>query len=389
MRDLSSQRAQGSMFARPGGGLSAADVGGPGKRTLVEDLGGPMSALSPASGAVQRQGDDHGGDPTYGDTAYDGNVTGVLQQLVGAYRNLQIDVPANTTTAGPALALVAPVSTPYYNDKYVNFKSDKAADNVNNPAPSADFQLDARAAAQAKLAKVATEAEKAGATGLVAVTNPQGAAWRGKGGPDELQSIVNLAVRNAAVAPAEGDVNDATVWKTAIEKWMRTVGLGVDCNGLVYEALMHLRDDSSVKAVGATADYSGSPVNNILNAVRTDQKQDHRTGASIDLMQQLGIPITNPSDLRAGDVMVLGLEHVRIVEQVAGYDEAKQTATFTTAEATVDKRPATIDGVIEQRWQWKLGQNVQKLDGDGNPIGAGEVPVFRRHVVEPPKSAKP
>jgi len=344
--------------------------------------GGPLPALSPVTRVVQRQGDDHskdhGGDPTYGDTEYDSQVTAIIQQLVAGYQRLHIDVPANVTGAGPALALVTTVSTPYYNDKYVSYKSEKAADNANNPKPSDDFQPGARTAAQAKLAALAA---LAGASGLTAATDAQGAVWRGKGGPAELQAVVNLAVKNAAVGP-EGNVNDATVWKTATEKWMRTVGLGVDCNGLVYEALMQI--DGGTRAERPKQDYGGSAVNNILDAVLT-----HRTLASIDLMGQLGIPITNPSDLRAGDVMVLGTEHARIVEAVQGYDAASQTVTFTTAEATVDKRPATIDGVVEQRWRWMLAGEAQKLDAAGNPTGDPELPVFRRHLVDPGASAKP
>jgi hypothetical protein len=370
MRDSSSQRADRSSFARPGGGASAADVGGPGKRTLVEGLGAPVGAQQD-SGAVAAQG----GDPTHGDTAYDGKVTTVIHQLLTGYQAMQISVPAKATSAGPASALSAAISTPYYNNKYETFDSGKAADNASNPQPSSDFRMAARVAA-----------EKAfGALDAVGnpTSNTRSAQWQGKGSPDEIKAIVNQAVAPpmSAIRPA-GNANDPVAWKTAIETWMRTVGLGVDCNGLVYEALLQMRDGDP-RAAGATKDYGGGAVNNILNAIRTDPAQDHRTLASIDLMGQLGIPITVAADLRPGDVMVVGIEHVRIVESVEPYDTAHNAVTFTTVEANVGKRPATIDGVYEQQWIWTQGGTARKLDATRAPVGDGERPVFRRHVIDP------
>jgi hypothetical protein len=373
MRDSSSQRADYSSFARPGGGASSAGaVGGPGKRTLVEGLGAPQGA-----GADYR-----GADPSHGDTEYDGKVTTVIHQLLTGYQAMQISVPAKATSGGPASPLSVTVSTPYYNNKYETFDSGKAADNASNPQPSSDFNTAARVAAEKAFGALDAKGNP--------TSNTRSAQWQGKGSPDEIKAIVNLAVAPpmSAIRPA-GDANDPVAWKTAIETWMRTVGLGVDCNGLVYEALLQMRDGDP-HAVGATKNYGGGAVNNILNAIRTDPPQDrdapqdHRTLASIDLMGQLGISITAAADLRPGDVMVVGIEHVRIVESVEPYDTAHNAVTFTTVEANVDKRPATIDGVYEQKWIWTQGGTARKLDTNGAPVGDGEKPVFQRHLVDPP-----
>jgi hypothetical protein len=74
---------------------------------------------------------------------------------------------------------------------------------------------------------------------------------------------------------------------------------------------------------------------------------------------------------------------VRIVESVEPYDTPHNAVTFTTVEANVDKRPATIDGVYEQKWIWTQGGTARKLDANGAPVGDGEKPVFQRHLVDP------
>jgi hypothetical protein len=445
----------GNRMGSERGGVPAvrSDAGAPGKQTLTSGLdaarsGGGRPGLSAAGSSIEPQQ----AEPTQtaeqaanqAETdAYYAEVSRVIQQILADYQNIRINArttpppavegpaaegtaapaaegtaaPAAEGTAAPAAdGTAAPaadgtavpaaspkvrvtVHTPYWNNKYPNYDSERGNDPINNPVPPVDYSSVARQAAF----DAYDEAARANAT--VLDDPPPGgtestAVAVAKGSPEQITSLVQNAVDLhvlAAPVPAAGVVADDAwwidAWTAAIQQWMVQVGIGVDCNGLVFQAMLRVR---AAAPEGRTSRVNGaSGVTDYYDASRATRVGTEAFGGDdIDpdpnVTVALGEDIPDLLELQPGDVMYLSHSHVRIVMSVERRNRAARVIEFTTAESTVDGRTGegqTYEGPRVHYWRWD-GDLRERYEGSDpeDPLAwtdAEEAPSYRRHLVPP------
>jgi hypothetical protein len=357
--------------------------------------GGAMPALSPAPAMIQRQ--EATETPTAtgesADAAYNTAVTAIIRDILEGYQHIQINVPAEPAPAGaeppaeatheapeatpapPASPIVVEVSTPYWNNKYPDYNPDGPVDPINNPVPPIGFDNTARGLASFDLPDRSAMAAPAAVA---------------KGSPAEITAMVQTAVDSRlirATVPSDATPGDdawQAAWKAAIQAWMVQIGIGVDCNGLVYQAMLRVQRDPDLGArtTGQAGEDNGALDWHLGNV--TGVTTESLGGVATDDIPALGEDIS-AFELRPGDAMYIP-GHVRIIMEVRSNDGA--IIEFTTAESTVDGRfgeGETYEGPRMHHWKYDgsiLWRRHEKST-DADWTDSGEDPRYCRHLMPP------
>jgi len=352
----------------------AAALATPGKRTLTDQLpaspasftgGTPAASSGRDSGSAQSTGT---GDPPPLDARGQ-----VIDNLLNSFQSIDIEVPlAGAAAAGAPTTTHVHVKPPYWNNKYVTLVDGKPI-----LEPPIGFDSGVRAEQLAKLG-----------------IDPRSAVASGKARPHEIADAVNKALAAKLIGSTGSHPVAENGWAPAIEAWLLKVGIGIDCNGFVYEALQDLH------AAGARTTHDVGGPNGILDVYPTEDSG--RTTASIDAMVATGTNVTPPDGLQVADLMVLVGEHVRIIMQVDRADLASRITRFTTAESTADGRTSGGDPVHGPRIHyWRYAPNP---DDPSQPLqlqeryegsqdrpedwsAKAEKPLYKRHLAPPEAKA--
>jgi hypothetical protein len=392
---VAANRAPGSVQRKPSGAESQS--GGA--------IQAPPSAQAPA--IVQRQeasataavARSRPALPSTGDAARPGaseahyeQVQEIIEQLLREFRSCPITAPvgAPPAPADPDEEQAAPstvdiaIEIPYWNNDYSRFDQREAAQQgaaYPYPTPSPAYRAangdqGQNAYRDGELGQYDTATESTGTVAReLAVA---------KGTPEEIRAFVQDAVDHGVVDPPAVEGDDPAVWgpawKAAIEQWMQTTGIGVDCNGLVYQALLLVQQSTGAP----TTREAGGRVSAL------DYYGDHRTLATVDHLGSLGDTI-EPLELQPGDVMQIP-DHVRIVMRVDARDPASRRIEFTTAESTVDGRTepvTTYEGPRAHGWRWEDGELSHRYEDSTEWLPSNETPNYRRHLLPPDQGELP
>lgn len=362
---------------------------GPGKRTLTDNLAvdgaAPLSFGPARPGVIQRKGGDgstpgqQNGTPGTGDT--DAARGAVIGNLLESFQEVPVLVPPPATVApdgtqaaphgGPTL--YAHVKIPYWNNKYIKPVAGEKLD------PPVGFDRSAR---NTELRKLGVDVNEA-----VAV---------GKGHPAEIGGLAHRAIDAGLIARPNTSIMDpaawTAAWKPLIEAWLLKVGVGLDCNGFVYEALHAIKRGTGANTTGKPEgpDSRVTGNNGILDSL--PHEDSSRTYAGIPELASQGNEVKVPDDLQVADVMVtVDLHHVRIVMSVDRSKAAQGIVKFVTAESTVapPTQDSTENGPRIHYWRFNQGVLQQSFDGsddeaswvkDDDPVANGRQAIFRRHL---------
>jgi hypothetical protein len=349
-----------------GSGSGVALAGAIGNRALARLSGGnpnPQTGtgrrrgLSPASELIRVLARDANAPPP---PDRDTLVSNAISQVLTSYENLTVQIPAVKPPAPGAPQQAAPAPT-----------------DAGAPAPPTPLSF----ASPYYINRSSGDTGAAG--GQHALGAPGVRAWFdalpgdvrvGKGTPDALQAAMQQAVDqgllNATWPPTSQNLRD----------FMGRVGLGVDCSGFVYQALMAA--NVSLTGTGLT----GLTTPQTTNAANTSSQEIGRSG---------GARVTSPGDLRVGDVVQLApnashaVGHVRIVTAVrAGADFVE----YDTAESTtrVGSGPQSSTWRVPTAGPMDTAHLQVNLDGTWRPEPSGrESSYWRRLAVPAPATPAP
>jgi hypothetical protein len=361
------------------GGSTTKDVAGAaGKRTLTEGLSsnpawlvGPaassFTSRSPGTQSVIQRKEDPGASQSSAQLPGQDPPTDprgvVINNLLESFQRIDVEVPMpnlggpyGQAWEGNTARTHAHVQIPYWNNKYV-----KEVNGERLPPPPG-FDAGDRGTAL-------------GALGV----DPNSAVATGKGYPEEIGALVTRAIaagilRKPNYAPVSDPAYWEAAWRPIIEAWLVRVGIGLDCNGFVYQAL------HAVKRAGAQTTGHG-----ILDYLPNEDLS--RTNATIDGMAGLdglglGLDVQAPDGLQVADVMVIHQpsEHIRIIIDVR---RADGVTNFTTAESTADGRygdGGTVNGPRVHYWRYTSEGLEHQYEGSTAWLPSGETPIYRRHL---------
>ncbi len=139
-----------------------------------------------------------------------------------------------------------------------------------------------------------------------------GGAMVGKATPDEIQQVLQSAIDANLVTPRTPD---------GMRAFLSKYGVSTDCSGLASRACNLLSPVAPLDVVGKA------------------------NTASLAKLTK----VSSPADLKAGDMMVKGGSHVRLLTDV---DVTPAGIEFTTLESTASSVLANGDGVGERRWRF-------------------------------------
>ena len=360
---------------------TAAFTATPGKRTLTEGLDASPAAAasySPARGGIiQRQGGDKVPAPQLpkGPDS-DAGRGATIATLLSSFQHVHVgapvpdaasgdQAPARGWARGKSPSVQVDVSIPYWNNKYVQPVGGKSLD----PPDGFDKTKTARNIAIYTLGIGANDA---------VVT--------GKGYPDEIGALVTRAITLGLIdePPAQPGADQsywATAWRPVLEAWLIKVGIGLDCNGFVYEALNAVKDANGAATTG----------HGIIDNYHHEDVG--RTAASIPELLNTGNPVTAPDDLQVADVMITeDLDHCRIVIAVDRSQAGQGITDFTTAESTAAPQAAgsAANGPRIHYWRFTGTTLTQGWTPDDRSLRDSDPPTkdgvqaeFRRHLAPP------
>lgn len=155
------------------------------------------------------------------------------------------------------------------------------------------------------------------------ISNSIGAyeATNGKATPDQIQCFLQAAIDAGLVSPLTPD---------GMRNFLATYGISTDCSGLAARAC------------------------NLLHPV---DPLDVVNGANTAYLAKLP-SVVSPADLKAGDMMVKGGSHVRLLTDV---DVTPAGIEFTTLESTASKVFPNGNGIGERRWRFPNVQEFKQL----------------------------
>lgn len=153
-------------------------------------------------------------------------------------------------------------------------------------------------------------------------------ATSGKATPSQMRNFLQEAVN-------EGLVEDMSA--QGLRDFLETYGISTDCSGLAVQALNFLIDGDFERAIDEE-----------IKAEMTNTGQLARYQK-----------IRSPSDLRAGDMMVKGGEHVRLIIDV---DMERDGVYFTTLESTASTVSEYGDGIGQRRWRFPVADMFSDLE---------------------------
>ena len=197
-------------------------------------------------------------------------------------------------------------------------------------------------------------------------------AGRGRGSPEEMETVVQAGLDSREIAPPPplpGPDSPMTAgeWEGIIESWMQTNGVGIDCSGFVTQALTEL---------GVETNFIGT-----LTGIGPDQYYNVLQGYDVD-----------PMDIQPLDIMYLGPptddsaaepRHVRIVisaETVDGGREFITAESSWTPRAGEDPSAAILAGrgPREHQWRYADGQLYERAPGSTAWTESAEDPAYMR-----------
>ncbi|MCK5013000.1 MAG: hypothetical protein KAS66_04205 [Candidatus Omnitrophica bacterium] len=153
---------------------------------------------------------------------------------------------------------------------------------------------------------------------------------------------------------------------TLIQRWVRHVGIGVDCSGFVLRAAIRARE-----AVRTVASIAGIPAAIFgLPTVPLPPGISHRERAAASFRR--GPRVRRPTDLRPGDTWVVsGGSHIRIVSTVQRITLPNGTVVieFTTAESSGGSRQP-LPGSVARTWRTRSLRTFNPITRVGHARGA-------------------
>jgi hypothetical protein len=357
--------------ASQGGSTTNEVTGSAGKRTLTEGLSsnpawlvGPGAASftprAPGAQSVIQRKDERAATQVQGQEAPTDPRGVVINNLLESFQSIDVEVPVpniggphGQVWEGNTRKTHAHAKIPYWNNKYVKEVNGERLD------PPRGFD--------------GTERGRVlGALGI----GVDDAVATGKGFPGEIGGVVMRAIAAGLVprpgyAPVSQDEYWAAAWRPIIEAWLLKVGIGLDCNGFVYQAL------HAVNRAGAETTGHG-----ILDYYPNEDLS--RTRASLEAMAGLeglglGLEVRAPDELQVADIMMI-TGHIRIIMDVR---RADGVTSFTTAESTADgryQRGGAISGPRVHYWRYTPDGLEHQYEGSAEWHPSGEGPIYRRHV---------
>ncbi len=157
---------------------------------------------------------------------------------------------------------------------------------------------------------------------LIEKTVGRSGAILGKAIPEEIQKFLQASIDANLVTPLTPD---------GMRAFLAKYGISTDCSGLASRACNLLSPVEPLDVVGKA-----------------------NTAFLAKLTQ-----VASPSDLKAGDMMVKGGSHVRLLTDV---DVTPAGIEFTTLESTASNVLANGDGVGERRWRFPRVEDFTDLE---------------------------
>jgi hypothetical protein len=158
-------------------------------------------------------------------------------------------------------------------------------------------------------------------------------ATTGKATPEQMQKFLQESVDQKLV-------KDTTA--KGLRDFLDKYGISTDCSGLAVQALNFLADGDMVRGANEGLDASNLGTGSLAD---TSEKSKFKK-------------VSAPSDLQAGDMMVMGGSHVRLITDVDVQDDG---VYFTTLESTAGNVSESGDGVGERRWQFPNASKFSEL----------------------------
>lgn len=188
----------------------------------------------------------------------------------------------------------------------------------------------------------------------------------GKATPEDLKRFIQQAIEDGRVetwAKSTGKLGKGKSLTTlkqsrlqnVIQEWVHDAGVGVDCSGLVVDALVKAQTAlrTGAKSINKVMDTFG-----VERRYEVPSKTSRKTRPASGFTSEPQVP--TPSDLRPGDVWVVrGQEHIRIVQQTKPVEEGH--VKFWTAESTTAGK---VTGPAEKVWQTTSVKDSKKVKVD-------------------------
>jgi hypothetical protein len=153
-------------------------------------------------------------------------------------------------------------------------------------------------------------------------------ATSGKATPSQMRNFLQEAVN-------EGFVEDMSA--QGLRDFLDAYGISTDCSGLAVQALNFLIDGDFERTID-------------------EEIKAGMTGTGKLARYQ---KVRKPSDLWAGDMMVKGGEHVRLIIDV---DVERDRIYFTTLESTASTVSEHGDGIGQRRWRFPVADTFSDLE---------------------------
>lgn len=167
---------------------------------------------------------------------------------------------------------------------------------------------------------------------LINDTVGRGGAIHGKATPEEIQKVLQAAIDANLVM---------TLTPDGMRHFLARYGLSTDCSGLASRGCNLLFPDNPL---------------NVVNKANTAY------------LAKL-TPVESPADLKAGDLMVVGGSHVRLLTDV---DKTFDGIEFTSLESTASNVLPNGSGIGEKRWRFPKAAEFSELQqhSDGGFVDA-------------------
>jgi hypothetical protein len=146
--------------------------------------------------------------------------------------------------------------------------------------------------------------------------------------------------------------------QTLIQRWVRHVGIGIDCSGFVQVAAIRARE--AVRTTALAAGFLGFPTVPLLPEVSHRERDILRRGPRV----------RRPTDLRPGDAWFVG-GHMRIVSTVRRITlpNGRIVIEFTTAESSGGSRQP-LPGPVARTWRTRSLRAFNPITRVGHRRGA-------------------
>ncbi len=180
-------------------------------------------------------------------------------------------------------------------------------------------------------------------------------ATTGKATPEQMQKFLQEAVdqKLATDTTAKG-----------LRDFLDKYAISTDCSGLAVQALNFLADGDMVRGADEQLDAGNTGTGSLADTSKNSKFKS----------------VASPSELQAGDMMVKGGSHVRLITDV---DVQEDGIYFTTLESTAGAVSDAGDGVGERRWRFPdstkfSGLEIQKGDKFSSASSSDRSYVYTR-----------